>query len=168
MIKLTIQLNRCTVCLSEHPNFLYSRSALCVIVISLPQILNKCGAKGHYLIKLIIFTSASRTFEKWNLEWLISGVGCHLNIMLQYVKLLSCWGLILCVFLSLASFEKASCHESHSNRKQIEATTDWTWKETLLQSSLPVDENLALADTLTAALQKTQVNCTWTPGPQEL
>ena len=49
--------------------FLYSRSALCIIVISSPRILNKCGPKGHYLIKLVIFTSPSRKFEKW--IWLI-------------------------------------------------------------------------------------------------
>lgn len=98
-------------------------------------------------------------FQKWDVT---------LSIMLQYIKLLSCWGLILCVFLSLASFGEASCRESHRNRKQIQATTDWAWMETLLQLSLLMDENLALADNLIAALQKTQVNCAWTPGPQEL
>lgn len=87
--------------------------------------------------------------------------------MLQYVRL-SGWKTHSVCLPLLASFEEASCHESYSQRKRIQATTDRAWKQTLLYSSLLVDENPALADTLIAALQKTQVSCTLTPGPQEL
>ena len=60
-------------------------------------------------------------FQKWDVT---------LSIMLQYIKLLSCWGLILCVFLSLASFGEASCHELYSCKNLNPINNQWAWKTT--------------------------------------